>query len=121
MTQFEINPHLVRDVVDGLLHEVMLGAAIVAEREAKRLCPVDTGRLRGSITHEVTKDGAQVRAVVGTNVEYAAPVEYGTHAAGEPDAPGKVSHSPGGTAPRPFLRPGLARAVAILRNQGVIQ
>ena len=47
---------------------------LVAEGYAKKLCPVDTGRLRNSITHEV--DDRDV--FIGTNVEYAPPVEYGT-------------------------------------------
>lgn len=47
---------------------------LVAEGYAKRLCPVDTGRLRNSITH-ATDDEA---AYIGTNVEYAVYVEMGT-------------------------------------------
>jgi HK97 gp10 family phage protein len=47
---------------------------LLAEGYAKMLCPVDTGRLRNSITH--TSDGEA--AYIGTNVEYAAYVEYGT-------------------------------------------
>lgn len=49
---------------------------LVAEGYAKRLCPVDTGRLRNSITH-VTSYGAKA-VYVGTNVEYARYVEMGT-------------------------------------------
>jgi len=49
-------------------------AGIVVQAAAKRLAPVDTGNLRGSITREVFGD----RAEVGTNVEYAEHVEYGT-------------------------------------------
>ena len=49
-------------------------ACLVVENEAKRLCPVDTGDLRNSITHEVD-DGV---GIVGTNKEYAPYVEYGT-------------------------------------------
>lgn len=37
-------------------------------------CPVDTGRLRSSITHQETKD----QTVIGSNVEYAAAQELGT-------------------------------------------
>ena len=47
---------------------------LVAEGYAKRLCPVDTGRLRNSITH-ARKGMAEY---IGTNVEYAAYVEMGT-------------------------------------------
>lgn len=47
---------------------------LTAEKYAKQIVPVDTGRLRNSITHEV--DGKEV--FIGTNVEYAPPIEYGT-------------------------------------------
>lgn len=49
---------------------------LLAEGYAKRKCPVDTGRLRNSITHTV--DGAALEAYIGTNVEYAPHVELGT-------------------------------------------
>lgn len=45
------------------------------EGYAKMICPVDTGNLRNSITN--TMDGDDT-VVVGTNVEYAPYVEYGT-------------------------------------------
>lgn len=48
---------------------------LAAEGHAKAACPVDTGRLRNSITH------AQLDAhheAIGTNVEYARYVELGT-------------------------------------------
>lgn len=52
---------------------------------AKRLCPVDTGRLRSSITEELRHDGEGLVEVVGTNVEYAAFVELGTvHSRAQP-------------------------------------
>ena len=51
---------------------------LVAEGYAKRKCPVDTDRLRGSITHRVQSDDSGGRAEIGTNVEYAAFVELGT-------------------------------------------
>ena len=47
---------------------------LAAEGYAKRLCPVDTGRLRNSITHTADKK----TAYIGTNVEYAPYVELGT-------------------------------------------
>lgn len=49
--------------------------ALIVEGEAKRLCPVDTGRLQGSITSDMVNDHT---IAVGTNVEYASYVEYGT-------------------------------------------
>lgn len=50
---------------------------LAAERFAKRACPVDTGRLRNSITHALNMDEEAV--YIGTNVEYAPYVELGTH------------------------------------------
>lgn len=47
-----------------------------AEGYAKALCPVDTGNLRGSITHLVQPEEQAV--YIGTNNEYAAYVELGT-------------------------------------------
>lgn len=47
---------------------------LVAEGYAKRLCPVDTGRLRNSISHTV----GDFVCYIGTNVEYAPYVELGT-------------------------------------------
>lgn len=49
---------------------------MVAEGYAKKLCPVDTGNLRNSITHMVN-DGEKA-AYVGTNSEYGVYVECGT-------------------------------------------
>ncbi len=48
------------------------GEAVAAE--ARALCPVDTGRLRNSIS--VSADGGG--AVISANTDYAAYVEFGT-------------------------------------------
>ena len=48
---------------------------LTAEGYAKKDTPVDTGRLRNSISH-ATDDEA---AYIGTNVEYAQGIELGTH------------------------------------------
>ena len=47
---------------------------LTAETHAKKETPVDTGRLRNSITHTVKGDAAYI----GTNVEYAPFVEFGS-------------------------------------------
>ena len=47
---------------------------LTAEGHAKKITPVDTGRLRNSISHS-TDDEA---AYIGTNVEYAPYVELGS-------------------------------------------
>lgn len=46
-----------------------------AERHAQEITPVDTGRLQGSISHASVGDVAYI----GTNVEYAPYVEWGTY------------------------------------------
>lgn len=63
---------------------------LTAERYAKYLCPVDTGRLRNSITHEVATSEEAV--YISTNTEYAVFVELGTHK----------------QRPQPYLRPAVA-------------
>ena len=47
---------------------------LIAEAYASDYCPVDTGRLRASITHDRDDD----TMYLGTNVEYAPYVELGT-------------------------------------------
>lgn len=66
---------------------------LTAERYAKRICPVDTGRLRNSITHQVNMSEKAV--YVGTNVEYAPYVELGT----------KTQKA------QPYLRPAIANHI----------
>lgn len=48
------------------------------EREAVRLCPVNTGNLRSSITTEFRQQGDRLQVRVGTNVDYALPVHEGS-------------------------------------------
>lgn len=49
---------------------------IACEGFAKLKCPVDTGNLRDSITHEVLENYNTV--IIGTPVQYASVVELGT-------------------------------------------
>lgn len=51
---------------------------LIVQNEARKLCPVDTGRLRSSIQHQPGRDARGPYVDVGTNVEYAPFVEYGT-------------------------------------------
>jgi HK97 gp10 family phage protein len=65
------------------IHAASIDAAqkvlLYAEGQAKKDCPVDTGRLRSSITHGITDiKGDVIIGQVGTNVEYAEHVEFGT-------------------------------------------
>ncbi len=56
------------------VERALMNAALLVERDAKELVPVDTGTLKRSITHEVTAS----TAFVGSNIEYAPHVELGT-------------------------------------------
>jgi phage gpG-like protein len=60
--------------------EGMARATLRVERSAKLKAPVDTGRLRASITPEVRRVFMGWRGVVGSKVKYAPFVELGTRA-----------------------------------------
>ena len=90
------------DKVKKTVHQATLdGLEIVCykvDAEAKKLCPVDTGRLRSSIGHKVNKrkmDGTisagEYQAFDGSIVKYANYVEMGTKR----------------MPPQPYLRPAL--------------
>lgn len=54
--------------------EALEKACLIVENSAKEKAPVNTGNLRNSITHVVEGN----EGIVGTNVEYAPYVEFGT-------------------------------------------
>lgn len=91
----------------------MEACGLLAEGYAVALCPVATSNLKQSISH----DSDEETAIVGTNVEYAPYVEYGTgiHAEGGgrstpwryKDSDGNW-HTTSGQKPQPFLRPAIA-------------
>lgn len=58
------------------IEQALKAIGLTAESYAKDICPVDTGRLRNSITHAV--DVNEKSAYIGSNVEYAAIVELGS-------------------------------------------
>lgn len=67
------------EIVDGVQGATNRALEIIggkAESYAKALCPVDTGRLRNSITRVQMDEETEV---IGTNVEYAPHVELGTY------------------------------------------
>lgn len=68
------NVEQVLSEVEGKTELVMAMIGIKAEKYAKGRCPVDTGRLRNSITFQ--SDAKSM--TIGTNVEYAPYVELGT-------------------------------------------
>ena len=79
---------------DGIVAKDLQRRALQVDRQAKHLCPVDTGRLRDSITNELGRDSIGLYALIGSNVEYAIYVELGTSR----------------MAAQPFLRPALQAA-----------
>ena len=86
-------------------------SCLAVENEAKKQCPVDTGDLRNSITHEVEDNVGYI----GTNKEYAPYVEYGTGIfaveGNGRDTPWSYQDDEGnwhttiGQKPQPFLNP----------------
>ncbi len=95
----------------GCLKGVEFGvnkAAAVVNAGAKRNCPVDTGLLRESIHAQPAQiQGNDVSATVGTSVEYAPYVEFGTGGRGGYPYESKIALSyqkdwPGQQA-QPFL------------------
>lgn len=71
------------------LAAALRAGGLVIETPAKAKAPVLTGNLRRSIHTEVDTGGAKAEARVGTNVEYATHVEFGTSK----------------QSPQPYLRP----------------
>lgn len=86
----EDNARQIADAIDQALVKALEEVGLIAEGYAKKACPVDTGRLRNSITHQVRPSEKSV--YIGTNVEYAPYVELSTSR----------------TKGQPFLRPAAA-------------
>lgn len=71
----ENNAAVIAEAINDAIVAAMEEIGLVAEGAAKRLCPVDTGRLRNSITHAFLDEHT---VAIGTNVEYAPYVHNGT-------------------------------------------
>lgn len=59
------------------VHTALQACGLIGEGYAKLKCPVDTGNLRNSITHQT--DVANNSEYIGTNVDYGVHVELGTY------------------------------------------
>lgn len=109
--EFKDNSSKVKSEFDEALLRGLEKCGLVAEGYAKKLCPVDTGNLRNSITHDVVEDENAV--YIGTNNEYAAYVCLGTgkYAEGGRPTPWVYQDANGnwhythGQKPQPFLKP----------------
>lgn len=70
---YKDNTEQVLSAMEKAIERELEAIGLTAESHAKKETPVDTGRLRNSISHAV-EDRA---AYIGTNVEYAPYVELG--------------------------------------------
>ena len=70
---FKDNSKEVLSALDKAIEQGLEAIGLSAEGHAKKETPVDTGRLRNSISHAVDDKAAYI----GTNVEYAPYVELG--------------------------------------------
>lgn len=83
--KIESNADLFKNALPEQIARALEAIGLTAEGYAKKDCPVDTGRLRNSISHARDDEAAYI----GTNVEYAPFVELGSSK----------------RKPKPFLRP----------------
>ena len=86
-------------VTNGL-KDAIKECALAIQSDAKRVCPYKYGRLRGSISTDLSRI-SDFEASVGTNVEYATYVEYGTYK----------------QSPQPYMRPAYNKNVAKLQTK----
>ena len=87
-TEFLKSLDLYNNNVEQKLKDNLKKCAIAIEIDAKRVCPDDQGRLKGSITFDLSNvDNFEVS--VGAHTDYAIFVEYGTYK----------------QSPQPYMRP----------------
>ena len=112
--QFTDNSKEVLEAMQQAAVRALEKCGLTAEGYAKKLCPVDTGNLRNSITH--TGDEEEPAAYIGSNAEYAAYVELGTGkyvSGGRPtpwvyqDEKGNW-HRTNGQKAQPYLKPAVS-------------
>ncbi len=87
---------MIEEAAFSQIERALEHVGLLMERNAKLACPVDTGRLRNSISHTYDKN----TAYVGTNVEYAPYVEMGTK----------------NTKAQPYLKPAIADHIREYKN-----
>jgi len=105
--------------IDAAIARYLEQVAVAIEADAKAGCPRKTGHLAESVHHEIADGGRTAR--IGTNVDYALSVEFGSRPHiirgnpwlafsgrdGETVVRREVHHP--GTPEQPFLRPALFR------------
>lgn len=113
------------DDLDAAVAAALERVGSAAEGFAADLAPVDSGRLRNSITHKVDDNSV----TVGSPLEYAAYVEFGTgkYASGGRNTPWVYKDDKGnwhythGQRAQPFLKPALQNNIktyqAIIKDE----
>lgn len=106
--------------MDAAMFQALESAALIVEASAKALAPVgDSGELRDKIDHNVTDTSNGPIVTIGSPLDYAPYVEYGTGEFAE-NGKGKkggwgytdeegIEHWTHGQKPQPFLRPAFRR------------
>lgn len=95
-------------ICQGALTDAVNKTALDVEKIAKELAPHDTGNLRDSIhTNHAHPGDGNIKAEVGTNVQYAIDQEYGT---------GIYSEYP--NAPKTVIKPKNAKAMIMTDSSG---
>lgn len=89
---------IAREELAGALERALERCGERAGDYARQQCPVDTGRLRASIAHQVLPGEQTVH--IGTDVPYAPYVELGTSR----------------SAAQPFLRPSVTEHTVVYRD-----
>jgi len=110
-----INTAAFQRKVDDRVWDYLQGLAQFIENRASQIIEekhiIDEGTLFGSITQK--KDRANLSIKIGSNLNYASPVEFGTWAS---RVPSFDSHTIG-MKPRPYLRPALDELIQNLRGK----
>ena len=118
--KFTDNSKKVKGQMDDAMFRALESAALIVEASAKALAPVgDSGELRDKIDHNVTDGTNGPQAKIGSPLDYAMYVEYGTGEFAENGAgrkggwsyqtPDGEWHHTDGMHPQPFLRPAFKR------------
>ncbi|MGQ7335478.1 HK97-gp10 family putative phage morphogenesis protein [Streptococcus suis] len=118
--KFEDNSKKIKKALMEVSEQALEEAALLVEAQAKSLAPVgNSGELRDKIDHNIKEVNGMKIAQVGSPLDYAPYVEYGT---GEFAENGKgrkggwgytdeegTEHWTRGNKPQPFLRPAFRR------------
>jgi HK97 gp10 family phage protein len=74
--KYESNTRNVKIAIENAIQKSLIASGILVEAQTKLLTPVRTGNLRNSYVYKV--DNYKKTTFVGTNVEYAQIVEFGS-------------------------------------------